>query len=179
MLSINAEPGERGTVLVEPNVSVGQVSPRCPYSFAQALLRGCSRESIASQVLRSLAPTHMLAVCLELEDATLGGLAMGVGMTTASHIFGLYQETIVSMKVVVADGSLVHATRTNQHAELFKCLPWSHGSLGFLVELELLVNNLPGRTAEAGLRHAAAAAAVHEAQARGNWPRRHGEASSE
>ena len=110
-----------------------------PLLFALALFRGCSREPIASQVLRSLAPTHMLAVCLELEDATLGGLAMGVGMTTASHVFGLYQETIVSMKVVVADGSVVHATRTNQHAELFKCLPWSHGSLGFLVELELLV----------------------------------------
>eukprot|EP01047_Picozoa_sp_COSAG01_P040878 COSAG01_NODE_3466_length_6056_cov_2.539198_7_plen_110_part_00 len=45
-------------------------------------------------------------VCLELDDATLGGLAMGVGMTTASHIFGLYQETIVSMSVVSA-GSAV------------------------------------------------------------------------
>ena len=33
VLSINAEPGEKGTVLVEPNVSVGQVSPRCPYSL--------------------------------------------------------------------------------------------------------------------------------------------------
>lgn len=64
---------------------------------------------------------------------------MGVGMTTASHIFGLYQETILSMKVVVASGAVVHATRTNEHSELFKCLPWSHGSLGFLVELELLV----------------------------------------
>jgi delta24-sterol reductase len=114
VLSIDAAPGEKGTVLVEPSVTVGYIC-------------------------RKLAPTHMLAVCLELEDATLGGLAMGVGMTTASHIYGLYQETIVSMKVVVGDGTVVHATRTNEHAALFKCLPWSHGSLGFLVELELMV----------------------------------------
>ena len=114
VLSVDAVPGEKGTVLVEPNVTVGLIC-------------------------RKLAPTHMLAVCLELEDATLGGLAMGVGMTTASHIYGLYQETIVSMKVVVGDGSVIHATRTNEHASLFKCLPWSHGSLGFLVELELMV----------------------------------------
>ena len=33
VLSINAEPGEKGTVLVEPNVSVGQVGPRCPYTL--------------------------------------------------------------------------------------------------------------------------------------------------
>ena len=146
VLSVDAAQGKKGTVLVEPNVTVGLIC-------------------------RKLAPTHMLAVCLELEvrcasgycggsapvcgahsagsptnraavcpqDATLGGLAMGVGMTTASHIYGLYQETIVSMKVVVGDGSVIHATRTNEHAALFKCLPWSHGSLGFLVELELMV----------------------------------------
>ena len=114
VLSVDALPGKEGTVTVEPNVTVGAMC-------------------------RRLAPGHMLAVCLEIEDATLGGLAMGVGMTTASHVYGLYQETILSMDVVVADGSVVHATRSNEHADLFKCLPWSHGSLGFLVSLTLKV----------------------------------------
>jgi delta24-sterol reductase len=72
---------------------------------------------------RLAAHGHMLAVCLELDDATLGGLAMGVGMTTASHKFGLYQETIVSMGVVLGDGSFVRATRDNEHSQLFRCCP--------------------------------------------------------
>lgn len=39
--------------------------------------------------------------------------------------------------MVVADGSLIHVTADNEHSDLFYCLPWSHGTLGFLVALEL------------------------------------------
>lgn len=105
---------ERGTVRVEPYVSVGQVT-------RFLLRRG-----------------HMLAVTLEIEEATLGGLAMAVGMTTHSHKVGLYQETVVAYEVVLADGTLVRATAT-EHADLFRALPWSHGTLGLLVALELRV----------------------------------------
>lgn len=72
-----------------------------------------------------------------MADATLGGLAMGVGMTTYSHKVGLYQETVKSYEVVLGDGSLVKATKDNEYADLYFVLPWSHGSLGFLTALEL------------------------------------------
>lgn len=98
VLSVDAAPGREGTVTVEPNVTVGAIC-------------------------RRLAPAHMLAICLEIEDATLGGLAMGVGMTTASHKYGLYQETILAMDVVVADGSVVHATRSNEHGDALATMP--------------------------------------------------------
>ena len=80
---------------------------------------------------------YTLAVTLEIADATLGGLAMGVGMTTYSHKVGLYQETIKSYTVVLGDGSVATATKDNEYSDLYHCLPWSHGSLGFLVALEL------------------------------------------
>ena len=60
------------------------------------------------------------------------GLALGTGMTTYSHKVGLYHEAIKSYEVVLGDGSLVTATRTNEHSDLYYTLPWSHGSLGFL-----------------------------------------------
>ncbi|KAK2724984.1 hypothetical protein QYM36_001439 [Artemia franciscana] len=82
---------------------------------------------------------YTLAVTLEIADATLGGLAFGVGMTTYSHKVGLYQETIVSYEVVLGDGSLVKATKDNEYSDLYHCLPWSHGTLGFLVGLELQI----------------------------------------
>ena len=65
--------------------------------------------------------------------------ACGVGMTTYSHKVGLYQECIESWEVVVGDGSLIKATRDNQYSDLYHCLPWSHGTLGFLVALELKI----------------------------------------
>jgi len=103
------------TVRVEPMVSVGDIT-------------------------RFLVPRgYTLAVTLEIADATLGGLACGVGMTTYSHKVGLYQECIESWEVVVGDGSLVKATRDNQYSDLYHCLPWSHGTLGFLVALELKI----------------------------------------
>lgn len=51
----------------------------------------------------------------------------------------MFQETIVSYDVVLADGRLIHVTKNNEHSDLFYCLPWSHGTLAFLVALELKV----------------------------------------
>nr|XP_039274088.1 delta(24)-sterol reductase-like isoform X1 [Styela clava] len=105
---------ERMIVRVEPMVSVGEIT----------------------EYLIPLGYT--LAVTLEISDATCGGLAVAVGMTTYSHRVGLYQEAIESFDIVLADGSLVRATR-DDHSDLFQCLPWSHGTLGFLVALELRI----------------------------------------
>ncbi|ODN03240.1 Delta(24)-sterol reductase [Orchesella cincta] len=101
------------TVKVEPMVTVGEIT-------------------------KYLIPKgYTLAVTLEIADATLGGLAMGVGMTTYSHKVGLYQEAIRSYEVILGDGSLVTATRDNDLSDLYYALPWSHGSLGFLTALDL------------------------------------------
>ncbi|KAJ8924416.1 hypothetical protein NQ315_007212 [Exocentrus adspersus] len=81
---------------------------------------------------------YTLAVTLEIADATLGGLAMGTGMTTHSHKVGLYHETVVSYEVVLGDGSFIQASK-DENSDLFRALPWSHGSLGFLVALTLKI----------------------------------------
>ncbi|KAJ8939646.1 hypothetical protein NQ314_011066 [Rhamnusium bicolor] len=81
---------------------------------------------------------YTLAVTLEIADATLGGLALGTGMTTHSHKVGLYHENIISYEVVLADGSLVKAS-SEQYDDLYKALAWSHGSLGFLVALTVKI----------------------------------------
>ena len=105
---------ERRTVRVEPFVTVGQITDHLvPRGF-------------------------MLAVTLEIREATVGGLSMAVGMTTHSHKVGLLQETVVAYEVVLADGSLVRVT-AESHPDLFYALPWSHGTLGLLVALELRV----------------------------------------
>ena len=82
---------------------------------------------------------YALAVTLEIGDATCGGLGLAVGMTTYSHNIGLYQEAVSSYDIVLADGSLINVTANNEHKDLFYCLPWSHGTLGFLVAIELKI----------------------------------------
>ena len=64
----------------------------------------------------------MLASHLEYGRATLGGLAMAVGMTTHAHHTGLLQETVVSYEVVLASGEVLTVTRES-HSDLFHALP--------------------------------------------------------
>jgi len=79
-----------------------------------------------------------LAVQVEMDDLTLGGLCMGVGIETTSHREGFLFETIQAYEVVTASGELIRATR-EENTELYHALPWSHGTLGFLVAVELRI----------------------------------------
>ena len=59
---------KKGTILIEPGVTVGEIT--------KYLLKHNS----------------MLECTLEMEEATLGGLAMATGMTTHSHVCGLIHQ---------------------------------------------------------------------------------------
>ena len=84
-----------------------------------------------------------LEATIEMKDATMGGLVMALGMTTHSHVCGLVHDTVTAYEIVAADGKLVRATADNEHADLFRALPWSHGTLGLLVALEMRVIPAP------------------------------------
>ncbi|RKP23159.1 24-dehydrocholesterol reductase [Syncephalis pseudoplumigaleata] len=91
------------------------------------------------QITRHLIPMgYALSVMIEMDDLTVGGLLMGVGVEVSSHIYGFLSETVVAYEVVLGDGSLVRCTR-EENADLFHALPWSHGTLGFLVAAELKI----------------------------------------
>ncbi len=81
---------------------------------------------------------YALAVQVEMDDLTVGGLCMGVGIETSSHRYGFLFETVEAYEIVTGDGRLIRATR-QENADLFHSLPWSHGTLGFLVAVELKV----------------------------------------
>lgn len=105
---------KKQTIRVEPLVSMGQIT-------------------------RHLLPLgYALAIMVEMEDLTVGGLVMGVGMETNSHRLGLIQQTVVAYEVVLGDGTLVKASAT-ENEDLFYALPWSHGTLGLLVAIELKI----------------------------------------
>ena len=109
----------RGVIRVEPFVTVGEAA-----SHLDA--RGLQLEAT-----------------IEMKDATLGGLVMALGMTTHSHVCGLVHDTVVAYEIVTARGELLRVTAENEHADLFRALPWSHGTLGLLVALEMRVIPAP------------------------------------
>ncbi|CAN6273865.1 unnamed protein product [Urochloa humidicola] len=104
---------ERMVVKVEPLVSMGQLTKvTCPMNLS-------------------------LAVAPEFDDLTVGGLINSYGISGNSHIYGLFSDTVVAMEVVLADGRVVRATKDNEHSDLFYGMPWSQGTIGFLVSAEI------------------------------------------
>jgi delta24-sterol reductase len=105
---------EKQTVRVQPLVNMGQITA----------------------LLNPLGWT--LPVVPELDDLTVGGLINGFGVESSSHKYGLFQHICISLDIVTAEGKLVHCSE-NENAELFYSVPWSHGTLGFLVAAELKI----------------------------------------
>jgi delta24-sterol reductase len=104
----------RQTVKVEPLATMGQIS-------RNLISKGWT-----------------LAVVPELDDLTVGGLIMGFGIESSSHKYGLFQSICASFDLVTADGQCVHCS-PSENADLYYQIPWSHGTLGFLVAAELKI----------------------------------------
>ncbi|KDP47007.1 hypothetical protein JCGZ_10734 [Jatropha curcas] len=90
------------------------------------------------QITRETVPMNLaLAVVAELDDLTVGGLINGYGIEGSSHLYGLFSDTVVAYEIVLADGRVVRATKDNEYSDLFYAIPWSQGTLGFLVSAEI------------------------------------------
>ncbi|GBP61763.1 hypothetical protein EVAR_96007_1 [Eumeta japonica] len=87
------------------------------------------------QLSRTLAPLGLaLAVVPELDQLTVGGLVMGTGVESSSHIHGLFQHICLEYELVLADGSVVKCSK-DENVDLFYAVPWSYGTLGFLTSV--------------------------------------------
>jgi delta24-sterol reductase len=105
---------EEGWIRVEPMVNMGMIS-------------------------HHLVP-HALTIPVlpEMDDLTVGGLIMGVGIETSSHKYGLFNDTVLEAEVILASGEVVVCSK-KQNRELFDALPWSYGTLGFLASVKIAV----------------------------------------
>lgn len=103
------------TALVEPNVPM------------DALVRDTMKAGLLPPVV------------MEFPGITVGGGFVGTAGESSSFKHGFFDRTVLSAEVVLADGTLVTASAT-ENTELFEGLRGSFGTLGVLtmVELQLL-----------------------------------------
>ena len=71
------------------------------------------------------------AVVPEFRQFTVSGLINGEGIQSSSHRYGPFSQTLESVELLLADGSVVTASATS-HASLFAALPESLGTLGIV-----------------------------------------------
>ncbi|WP_134774029.1 FAD-binding oxidoreductase [Ornithinimicrobium flavum] len=82
----------------------------------------------------------MPLVVPQLRTITVGGAVVGLGIESTSFRSGLPHESVVEVDVLTGTGEVVTATPDGEHADLFRSLPNSYGTLGYtlglVVELE-------------------------------------------
>lgn len=103
---------QRRIVRVEPMVSMGQLTA----------------------TLNPLGWT--IPILPEIDDLTVGGLVMGTGIESSSHIYGLFQHICISYELVLCDGRIVKCSAENE-SDLYWSVPWSYGTLGILTSVEI------------------------------------------
>jgi len=83
----------------------------------------------------------MPLVIPELRTITVGGAIVGIGVESSSFKHGFFHEGLLEADVLVASGEVITASAT-QHPELFKALPNSLGSFGYLLRLRVRVQRM-------------------------------------
>jgi FAD/FMN-containing dehydrogenase len=79
----------------------------------------------------------MPLVVPQLKTITLGGAVTGLGIESSSFRNGLPHESVLEMEILTGDGSIVTATRDNEHRDLFYGFPNSYGTLGYALKLTI------------------------------------------
>ena len=80
---------------------------------------------------------HLLpTVVPQLKTITLGGAVSGLGIESSSFKCGLVHETVEEMEILLADGSTVTCSPT-QNRDLFYGLPNSYGTLGYAIRIKV------------------------------------------
>ncbi len=114
--------GLDGVVDVDPQRRTADVQGMCRYE-----------DLVAATLPHGLVP----AVVPQLRTITLGGAVTGLGVESASFRAGLPHEAVRELDVLTGDGSIVTATPTGEHAELYAAFPNSYGCLGYAVRLRI------------------------------------------
>uniref|UniRef100_A0A7S4SXR8 Delta(24)-sterol reductase n=2 Tax=Alexandrium monilatum TaxID=311494 RepID=A0A7S4SXR8_9DINO len=87
----------------------------------------------------ALAAGTVPLVIPELRSITVGGAVVGIGLESSSFRYGFFHDGLIEADILLASGEVVTARPTGEHAELFRAIPNSLGSFGYLLRLRMKV----------------------------------------
>jgi FAD/FMN-containing dehydrogenase len=73
----------------------------------------------------------------ELKHITIGGATVGIGIESNGFRHGFVHDGLLEAEVLLADGRIVVCTPDNEHADLFRALPNSYGTLGYILRAKI------------------------------------------
>jgi len=91
-------------------------------------------ESVIEQTL-----PHGLVTLItpELKHITVGGAIVGIGIESSGFRHGFFHDGLLEAEVLLPDGRVVLCTPGNEYADLFRALPNSYGTLGYVLRAKM------------------------------------------
>ncbi|CAD7948413.1 unnamed protein product [Amoebophrya sp. A25] len=82
---------------------------------------------------------YMPLVVPELRTITVGGAIVGIGVESSSFKFGFFHEGLVEADILLGNGRVVTISADNEYKDLFRAVPNSLGSFGYLLRLKMRI----------------------------------------
>lgn len=117
-------------------LDIAKLSGVIAFDSATGVVRVAAKTDFKT-LTRFLLPRGFIPpVVPEVDTVTVGGAISGLVMESSSFRYGFVHNAVTSMDVLLANGTVVHCSRT-LHPELFSALPHSYGTLGYVLSASL------------------------------------------
>ncbi len=84
-----------------------------------------------------LARGFLPLVSPELKHITVGGATVGIGIESTCFRHGFVHDGLLEADVLLPGGQVVTCSDDNEHADLFRALPNSYGTLGYILRAKI------------------------------------------
>jgi FAD/FMN-containing dehydrogenase len=79
-------------------------------------------------------------VAPELKHITVGGATVGIGIESTCFRYGFVHDGLREADVLLPSGKIVTARADNEYADLFRALPNSYGTLGYILRAKIALH---------------------------------------
>ena len=91
----------------------------------------------------TLAHSLLPLISPELKHITVGGATVGIGIESSCFRYGFVHDGLIEAEVLLPNGQVVVCRADNEYADLFRALPNSYGTLGYILRAQ--VRLMPAR----------------------------------
>jgi FAD/FMN-containing dehydrogenase len=79
-------------------------------------------------------------VAPEIKHITVGGATVGIGIESTCFRYGFVHDGLIEADVLLPGGKIVTCRADNEYADLFRALPNSYGTLGYILRAKVALH---------------------------------------
>jgi len=122
---------------VQPGVDLSGFNQVIRVDPAQRILETEGLATFETVVDATLDQGLLPLVAPELKHITVGGATVGIGIESTGFRYGFVHDALLEADVLLPDGRIVNCTADNEFSDLFRALPNSYGTLGYILRARL------------------------------------------